>query len=136
DSGDAQQHAQQGGLAPSPGAQKRSVRAELHAGGTSRLPRLDPLLGFLQSHLEKDAEKGGNRTDQNAIFHALLLEICPASINCPMPMLIKPAVTLPTADSACNQPRAPVRASSGNVSAINATANPNTPPTPSPVTKR
>jgi hypothetical protein len=48
----------------------------------------------------------------------------------------RPAVTLPTADSACNSPSAFGRASSGNESATSATASPNTPPTPSPVTAR
>ena len=51
-------------------------------------------------------------------------------------MLHSPAVTLPTAESACNMPRAFGRAESGSASATSATARPKTPPTPSPVMKR
>jgi hypothetical protein len=47
--------------------------------------------------------------------------------------LHNPAVTLPTAERDCNQPSAFDRTRSGRPSAIKATANPNTPPTPSPV---
>src|ERR1043166_6490496 len=49
---------------------------------------------------------------------------------------IEPAVTFPTADSACRRPRACGRARSGNVSATRATASTNTPPTQSPKKKR
>ena len=47
-----------------------------------------------------------------------------------------PAATLPTAESACSRPRALGRASSGSESATSATARPNTPPTPRPVSAR
>ena len=56
--------------------------------------------------------------------------------SAPTPMPIRPAVMFPHADSDCNNPSAGARARSGTESATKATARPNTPPTPSPVTKR
>ena len=53
-----------------------------------------------------------------------------------MSILIRPAEMFPTVDNTCNMPSAPVRELFGTVSAINATARPNTPPTPMPVNIR
>ena len=43
---------------------------------------------------------------------------------------------LPIVDRICSMPSAPMRAPFGSVSAISATASPNTPPTPRPVRNR
>jgi hypothetical protein len=51
-------------------------------------------------------------------------------------MLTNAALTLPTAERACSQPRAWERAFSGMTSATRATPTANSPPTPSPVRKR
>ena len=47
-----------------------------------------------------------------------------------------PAARLPTVESIWSIPKAPARAVPGSVSAISATANPKTPPTPNPVKNR
>ena len=53
-----------------------------------------------------------------------------------MPSLHSPALMLPIVESTCSSPSDCVRAPDGTVSAINATASPKTPPTPTPVRKR
>ena len=56
--------------------------------------------------------------------------------NAPIPMPMNPAETLPHVESDWSSPSAGARARSTTVSATNATARPNTPPTPKPVIKR
>src|ERR1700761_4394557 len=53
-----------------------------------------------------------------------------------MPSLHSPAEILPNVERICNSPSDCARAPVGTVSAINETASPKTPPTPTPVRKR
>jgi hypothetical protein len=66
----------------------------------------------------------------------LIPSSCPLICSQPSPMKISAAVQLPTAESACISESVNGRAGAGIVSASNATAAANTPPTPSPVMKR
>ena len=72
---------------------------------------------------------------RNMYFHAMPEGMALPSSE-PRKIAILAAVMLPTADNACSVPSAPVRERSGKPSATRATANPNTPPTPRPVTNR
>ena len=78
----------------------------------------------------KMQRKAGAAPIQNRYFHEFIGSISARD------MAIRPAVTLPTAESAWRRPSALGRASSGNESATSATARPNTPPTPRPVSAR
>ncbi|MEY5016129.1 MAG: hypothetical protein RIS92_2487, partial [Verrucomicrobiota bacterium] len=68
DTGDTEDHAEEGGFSPAGFAEKGAVGTKLCTGGTAFGAGGDPLFGFFEANLDEDAEERGQRSDEEHDF--------------------------------------------------------------------